>query len=246
MKKLIVILLCVSLITILIACKSTDTDNESSVVNSSEAASEESSADTAESSDSSEASEADSGFEYGLDYITENLGDIYSITYQIINYSVDSEPETTTIEIARNEEGCYINFGEDYSLLYVKDGDAYAMCLKDEETGDFVKVPETTVDEEDIDLTASLMLLYMAMYEDYAEELESDGTATVCERDCDKFILESDFFEDSTKVEFYIDKATGVCLKLTFDSSESIEDGYFEFECTSFSLEDVVLPAYTE
>ena len=264
MKKILVILLCFAMMTILAACKE-KTDNESTQSQDSSQSQESSTADNSDmTSDESiddetteeetpsdedsiedETSEEESDFVYNSDYMSEKLGNNFSLTYRFTYYEEESQEETVEITIMRNENGCYISAdGEEF--MFVKEGDGYAMCSKDEETGAFVKIPGVTFTEDDVDASAISIITYMSFYNDYADELESDGSGNVCGRDCDKYIIDASALGASANIEFYIDKATGVCLKYAADVSAAGEEGSFTYECIAFSLEDVVLPEYTE
>lgn len=263
MKKFIVILLCFAMLAVLVGCKE-ETNNESkaqeskATENSSTASDENQTSITDETEDASvtdetaedefsdESTEDDSDFFYNSEYITENLGTDYSVTYRFTYYEEESQTETLEISLARNENGCYVKTNDGTEFMYVKDGDGYAMCTKDEETGAFVKIPGITLTEDDVDTTAESVLTYMMFYSTYADDLNSDGSDTVCGRDCDKYVLNASEWGTAANIEFYIDKATGVCLKYTVDVSSGEAEGGFDYECIAFSLEDVTLPEYTD
>lgn len=229
MKKLIIFILCISMSLMLIGCfdfkKITDkSEPQESIDNN-----------TNEDTDESE-------FVYNPEYISDHLGNEYSIAYDITLYENSKESKKVTVLIKKNESGYYFKMGDEDEIMYQKDGDAYAICLKDDETGSFSKVEGMTMTEDTIKATAGMFLSYMSYYQSYIDDLVSDGSATVCGRSCDKYIMNYSGLGVSQNIEYYIDKETGVCMKYSYDLGVSEDFSGFDFECVEFSLEDVELP----
>jgi outer membrane lipoprotein-sorting protein len=263
MKKLIVILLCIAMLAVLVGCKE-ETNNESKTQesqvaeNSNTASDENQTSVTDETEDtnatdesideefSDESIEEDSDFVYNSDYINEHLGTDYSVTYRFTTFEDESRSENFEISLARNEDGCYVKTNDGSEFMYVKDGDGYAMCVKDEDTGVFTKIAGVTLTEDDVNTTAGAVLTYMSFYDTYASDLKSDGSETICGRECDKYSFDATTIGTAGSVEYCIDKETGVCLKYTVNITTGEEAGSFNYECIAFSLEDVTLPEYTD
>jgi hypothetical protein len=182
-------------------------------------------------------------FVYNTNYMTDHLGS-YSVTYKFTYFENGEETESMTVLLKKNEEGYYFNLYDGQEIMYLKEGDEYIVCMKDEENGPFKKIDGYTMTEDDVKGSAEMVLTYMSFYSDYIDDLSNDGEETVCGRSCDKYFFDASEMGVSSKVEFYIDKETGVCLKYSVDASADGESGGFKFECTEFSLENVELPAY--
>lgn len=197
-----------------------------------------------ESDDNSDT--GDTQFEYGEDYITSHLGDEYSIKYSLTSYDNGQASNTYTVALSKNEKGYYVDLGGGAEYMYIKEGDVYVMCVRDEESSIFKKVSLFTMSEEEVKTSVEATLGYMAYYSYYTDNLEKDGTATVCGRTCVKYKLKSYGWGASSSLVYYIDKETGVCMKYEAAIAAGGEYGSFTFECIEFSLSNVKLPAYSD
>ncbi len=195
-------------------------------------------------SETSEISGVTDVYVYNADYVTEKIGEDYSITYKITYYYEDADAKTAEVTIARNGGGYYINTGS-MEYMYVKNGEGYSICSKDELTGLFRKIPGVVISAEDVDKSATAAL-YMFFNDAKEEDLVSAGDAVVCGRVCGRYVLDASARHASTDMEFYIDKAAGICLKYTCSSPAEGENGGIDYECVAFRLGGAELPDYTD
>ena len=185
-----------------------------------------------------------SAFEYGngKDYITEHLKGDYSITYK---YTVSGSPESLVATSTRTSEGYYYNYGG-MEALFIKNGDKYDTYQGSAEDG-FVKVdfidPVTQKELED-EMAFNLVFGFMNQYADNTSNMKKSGTATVADRDCDKYTFSYSGIGGAVKYSYYIDKETGVCLKWNYDAAAGGQTAALTFECTEFKTSGVSLPNY--
>ncbi|MEA4832911.1 MAG: hypothetical protein VB118_09905 [Oscillospiraceae bacterium] len=255
MKKLLAALLCITIVLMFAGCsalkidfgggKTKDNDDQNGVLtnenthqDNGEATYQDGEEDTLQNGENDE----DSEFAYNNEYISDHLGSDYSVTYNFTYYENNEETGTAVVSIKKNETGYYYELNDGGEFMYLKEGDGYVLCTKDEETGKFSKLEGITLTEDEVKNSAEAVFSFMSYYQDYEDDLSSKGTDTVCGRTCDKYVLNAADWGVSSTIEFYIDKDTGVCLKYSVEASANGERGGFDYVCTEFSLANVVLP----
>ena len=188
----------------------------------------------------------DEKFEYGKDYIAQNLKGDYSITYK---YSVAGQEDALVITHTRTSAGVYMSYGG-MEMLYIKNGDKYDIYQGSSENG-FVKVDfMDSVTQEEMESDAlysiaySFLNIFIHQYTDNISGLKKDGSATVAGRDCEKYTFQYSGFGAAVKYTYYIDKVTGVCMKWDYDVAAAGQGGSMTFECIEFKTSGVTLPAY--
>lgn len=180
-------------------------------------------------------------FEFGTDYINNNLKGDYHIIYDITTYE-NGETDSVTMEQIKTQDGYYFSSDGD-GVLFIKNGAAYDMYV--EYDGGYEKSGVSYTD----DIVSAMMIGitgYMTTYAAFGSSLNKTGTQTVLGRDCVEYKFDYVYpvYGYKFKYTYYIDKATGVCLKfLTEVEGEGEKIGY-EFECSTFETSGVKLPAY--
>ena len=179
-------------------------------------------------------------FEYGQDYINNNLGD-YLLVFNVKSYE-NGESDSTSIEIRKTKAGYYMSSGGS-ETLFIKNGDKFDVYMGSD--GEFEK-SGMQYDEDMVHAMMNVYTMYMSSYASYGSELTKVGTDTVAGRKCDKYSYEFTYpmYNYKYVYSYYIDKATGVGLKHTMElKGEGKKMGY-EFEATKFETSGVSLPAY--
>lgn len=244
MKKLFIISLCIFLSITLVSCFGNYKNSEGNNINLEDDSRDTEASNAADEDNSTEeySNSEDPEFIYNSDYISEHLNRDFSITYNFTYYEDNSKAETVTILLKKNDNGYYFKLSDGSEFMYLKDGDVYALCVINEETGIFSKMDGITMTEEEVKGSAESVLGYLSFYETYIDDLKKDGSETICEHSCDKYILNSASWGVSSKIEYYIDKETGVCLKYLVEAAAGKDRSGFDYECTEFSFENVTLP----
>lgn len=181
---------------------------------------------------------------YGEKYISDHLKGDYSITYKITVKDNSNDEEGLTVTSMKTKYGYYFNiYGAE--MLYIKSGDKYDQYMGDG-AGGFSKMTDEQITEEEVKSAAESVTSYMVNYEEFKDEMKKIGSETVAGRSCDKFSFEESSFGLVAKFEYCIDKETGVCLKYTIESKVSGETGAYgyNFECTEFKTSGVTLPKH--
>ena len=180
-------------------------------------------------------------FEYGngTDYIANNLKGDYSITYK---YS-SSGDDFLEITCARTSSGYYYKYAE-LEVLYIKNGSKYDTYYNITGNG-FTKVTWIDPKTED-DVKSEFMFItgFMTHYGSNASDMTKIGSETVAGRNCDKYKYAWSYLGSSVQYTYCIDKATGVCLKYTYDVASGGQSGNLSFECTAFKTSGITLPSY--
>ena len=192
-------------------------------------------------------SKGSDGFTYGKNFMDQNLRGDYSITYELTSSDSDERYVTT---FAQTSKGRYISYG-DGDVLYIMNSDnKYEMYSRNWE-GIFEKdeytnaMTEEELEENFMYIAATAMIKgYMMQYSDNIAGLKKSGSAKVAGRDCDKYTFGLSLFGVSMKYEYYIDKATGVCLKWYWDAAAGGQSEGYSFECIEFKTSGVTLPNY--
>ena len=185
-------------------------------------------------------------FEYGQDYIAQNLKGDYSITYK---YSISGQDDLIMTH-TKTSAGYYYNY-MGMEGLFVKNGDKYDTYQGSAETG-FTKVDfMDPLTEEEVKNDSMYSLVYgmidgfMIQYGNDTSGMKKDGTATVAGRNCEKYTFQIAGMGAAYKYSYYIDKATGVCLKWDYDVAAGGQAASMTFECTEFKTSGVTLPSYS-
>ena len=181
-------------------------------------------------------------FEFGVDFIENNLKDNYHIVYEITTYE-DNESDTAVMEQIWTKEGVYFAAGGD-GMLFIKNGEEYVMYYETG-AGSFEKSP-MNYPKEMVEAMISGLSMYMSAYASFGSELARDGSETIAGRDCERYTMDYKYpyLDYKLKYTYCIDKATGVCLKFKMDvQGEGKKVGY-EFLCTMFKTSGVTLPKY--
>ncbi|MDR2700162.1 MAG: hypothetical protein LBC12_05060 [Nitrososphaerota archaeon] len=184
----------------------------------------------------------DGSFDYGQNYIDNNLPDSYRIVFSITAYD-SNEVISLPLEQIRTLNGYYFDTGVGDGLLFIKNGTIYDLYVLGsdgvyENSG--VNFEQSYVENIMSDLWG-----YMTNYVAYQKSMMKVGSETVAGRACDKYSLTyTQPLYGSVTYSCSIDKATGVCLKWTCDAQASGEKGGYEFVCTNFSTSGISLPTY--
>lgn len=216
MKRLIAVLLCIAIISLLAACNNPGDDKSS-----------------------------ENQIDFDLNDILEKIGDNFSVTYRITYYNDEDGEDQSEITLTKTQQGYYYNLDDDGSL-YIKEGNQYVMCSYDQDTGVFVKMPGAYLGEESVTALAASILGYMSMYSSYTHGLDKKDSATILGRNCDKYVFEYTAGGVKVNLEFFIDKETGLTMKFMGDQSGKSSNYNFVYECIALSLGNAELPEYTE
>jgi len=179
-------------------------------------------------------------FEYGQEYINNNLKD-YWLEYTITSYE-NGNTDSATMEVRKTEQGYYWAV-DGSSMLFIKNGDKYDMYM--ESDGSYVN-SGVQQEKDAVEGMMSGITTYMMGYAGYSSELKKSGTEVIAGRTCDKYIMEYSYPGYNYKYNYiyYIDKETGVGLKFTMDIVSGSEKVGYEFEATKFETSGVTLPSY--
>lgn len=179
-------------------------------------------------------------FKYTKDYINNVLKGDYSITYRY----------TTTTGGGGSIELTSIHTSEGYCLkaagtetLYIKN-DAGTYDMYTGAGGKFVKIPMDPLTEADVQ---SMSFAYNFMQKAAATKgLTKAGSETVAGRDCEKYTQTATGYGSTFTAVFYVDKATGICMKFSYDVDSANEGQSFDltFECLEFKTSGVTFPKY--
>lgn len=189
-------------------------------------------------------------FEYGSEYIKNHLGTNYSITYKFTSF-VDGKESNYSQTNIRTSEGVYLSVSSDTGssiihYLWIKNPSGKYDYYTGNPTDGFSKT-SLEYTESEIDLQSTVFLEYMSSYNVYKSGLKKDGTATVAGKSCEKYTYNYSYPGHGTyKFSYWIDKASGVCLKYAWDVVVSGEgSGGYTFECTEFKIGNAELPRYS-
>ncbi|MCL1951477.1 MAG: hypothetical protein FWF60_01475 [Oscillospiraceae bacterium] len=185
-------------------------------------------------------------FAYGnaKDYIAENLKGDYEITYRY--YAGVGGGDASEVTLIKTAEGVYVNSDGSESLFVKNSTGNYDMYNGSAEEG-FTKVDMggfMTFDQAYVDALTVMTSGFMTQYGNYSSEMKKDGKETVAGRSCDKYTFSAAAFGTAVRYSCCIDRATGVCLKYTYDASVGGQSGGMAFECTQFKTSGVKLPKY--
>lgn len=180
-------------------------------------------------------------FEFGVDYINNNLKGDYHIIYNITTYE-NGETDSIMMEQIKTQDGYYFSSDDD-GMLFIKNGIEYDMYI--EYDGEYEKSGISYTD----DIVNSMMIGitgYMTTYAAFGSSLNKTGNQTIAGRDCAEYKFDYIYpvYGYKLKYTYYIDKATGVCLKFVMEVEGEGEKIGYEFECTAFETSGVQLPAY--
>lgn len=184
--------------------------------------------------------------DYTWEYILSHLPAEFSISYKII-LNDDYGQETFYSKVVRTSKGYYFEGegGPENSDLYIKNGDKYDNYYYDYYEKKFVfndGYPQSSQSSLDDKFLISCGI-YMAPWATTTGFTKS-GSQTIAGRSCDKYIFNAVAPGVNISYTYFIDKATGVCLKMTFEASAGSQYGGYEFECIEFKTTGVTLPSY--
>ena len=182
--------------------------------------------------------------EFNMDYINNNLPASYHIVYNITMHQ-NGETDGTTLEQIRTPEGFYFGQDEDDGMLFIKNGNNYDTYYGYD--GEFENAGMAYTK----DMVEAMMFGingYMTTYTAFSSQLgKSVGSVTVAGRNCEKYTFKNSSVPGigyKMDYTYYIDKATGVCLKVDMEIQGGGEKVGYEFEASKFETSGVSLPAY--
>lgn len=168
------------------------------------------------------------------------LPEQYSITYEVKT----ATGEVRTVRKIRDSDGnVYFQSGKE-EMLFIKDGDLYALYEKDS-TGIYVaRGVQAAYNEAYVDSVSSEFLSYAEQSKkQFIPGMESIGEETIHGRACDVYGVMLGSADTGVSYSFYVDQETGICLG--FDSNKSAGgvdlgvDGDV-FTCTEFETVNVI------
>lgn len=176
-----------------------------------------------------------SGIPYSRDYVDQHLTGDFSI-----RFDVASGPSASlSMAMMRTSEGYYFDLSG-AETLYIKNGDAYDVYQG--AAGHFAQVGQAA--QADVDEGMSSILDSMVMYDTADIHLKKAGTETVAGRDCDKLSASVSVLGKQASATFWVDKATGVCMKYeVIDATGSLVQS-LAYVVTEFKTSNVTLPAH--
>jgi len=186
---------------------------------------------------------SDGEFVYNQDYIDQNLGDEYWITYSYQSKSNGVAADPLFITTAENEEGYYYKDNLGSETLYLLNGSAFDVYMPND-NGDLEKVPDIQLSKEEAEGYSTSFLSFMTIYEIAIGDLTADGSETVAGRLCDKYVFHAVSLAASIDIRYSIDKVTGVCLRYETEAVSGSDTGAFQFVCTVFKTDNVDMPSH--
>jgi len=182
-------------------------------------------------------------FEFGEDFIKNNLKGSYHIIYDISTFDNGAENKIT-MEYIQTDEGFYWSDGSSDGMLFIKNGDKYDVYFGDGD-GKFMSLG-MQYDKA----TAEAMMFglsgYMTAYGAYGSQMNKVGNKTFAGRDCIEYTYDitAPVYNYKYKNSYYIDKETGVCLMVSMEVQGAGQKVGYEFEATKFVTSGVSLPSY--
>lgn len=185
-------------------------------------------------------------FEYNWEYVLSHLPAEFSIKYTV-TFSDEGKTDVVSYKVIRTSRG-YCFEGEDGpedSLLYIKNGDKYDQYYYDDYEEIFILnagYPQTSQDSID-----SVFFYFCGMYMtpwSSTSGMTKNGSQEIAGRNCDKYTYSVGAFGQSVTYTYFIDKTTGVCLKMSYTATVAGASGGYEFVCTEFKTTGPALPAY--
>lgn len=195
-----------------------------------------------DSNDNGGGNNAGGAFEFGQDYINNNLKGDYWIIYNVTTYG-DGETDSVTMEQIQTADGYYWSTDGDDGTLFIKNGDSYDVYVKSD---DVYENTGATYTKDMVDLMMYSINMYMTTYAAYGDSLKKTGSETIAGRNCEKYAFDFTYpvYNYKFKYTYCIDKETGVCLKFNMTVEGAGEKMGYEFECAKFQTSGVSLPDY--
>ena len=164
----------------------------------------------------------------------------FYIKYKVSSTSSDSDDTEEILEYGANKDLYYYNVG--YSEIVVDLSDKTKMVSYDKEEDGWYKTElvyaELGMTEADAkEMMESYFLAisgYMTMYQAYEGMKMTKTSGTVAGRSCDKYSQKDATIGAAVSYSFYIDKATGICLKWEVSGVSTEGSGSASFECLEF------------
>jgi len=178
-------------------------------------------------------------FEFGQDYINNNLKGDYWIIYNT-TYWENGKSNTSSLEMIKTDKGYYYGEAGENGVLYIKNGDKYDVYYQG---GDAYESSGFQFDPEMVESMMLGITGYMNNYASYSSGMKKAGSETVAGRNCEKYTFGMTF-PIKYQAVYCIDKETGVCMKLTMEVDAGGQKAGYEFECTKFQTSNVSLPKY--
>ena len=188
---------------------------------------------------------------YGQSYLDEHLTAPYRIVYSVKTYLNNNLNHDYTTEVRKVGTSWYFKGDVDsdseeiYSWSPEENG---YYCYTKNDNGNFEKLDGGVFTANQVNnyhrIIATFIRAYvvdLAYLEIPETELQKAGTETILGRSCDKY---SYTFQYSTTT-YSIDKATGLCMRLTTTPNGGAMKNGEEYVCTEFQTSNVTLPAYT-
>ena len=157
-------------------------------------------------------------------------------------YTIGSSKQTAVF--AESEKGVYILSGkEDILLMKSDDASGYLAYTKDAD-GVF-KLSDTSrkIHRNYIDEYLTTFAEFCYAHKESKNAVKT-SEITVCGRTCDKY-TEKISSEGAEYEKIYaVDKETGICLSFSFTGDDLYTTADYEFTCTKFQTADIQLPKY--
>jgi len=174
---------------------------------------------------------------YTKDYIDQHLTGDFAVSYDSVT---EGSGTAERYALTRTAEGYYLE-AVTTVMLYLKSGDGYD-CYMRLSDGKFQKVAPATQAQVDSSVAAVTDMFVQHVGQSWG--LKYAGTETIAGRDCDKYAAEVPSGGGSLTVAYWIDKATGVCLKYDYISHSPGETQNLGFVALEFKTSNVTLPSH--
>ncbi|NCA68155.1 MAG: hypothetical protein EOM87_08865 [Clostridia bacterium] len=171
-----------------------------------------------------------------------------SVQYGKYTIRVSEGAEVQYMTFIQNTTGCFFASYEtpadvlDGSLV-ILNGSGYKWYQIEDGKRTFLY--ESQNDDDATQFFGNIIQLYFASHAYYAEDdFHQKSTATVAGRDCTVYSYSYSWLDTSIEWDYYVDDATGVCLKYIGSANDSGERGSFVWETTELVLGEVSLEPY--
>lgn len=192
---------------------------------------------------------ADEGidFSYDREYLEKNLPEEYYASYSVTSGNRGNLTKSE-ITAARSDGKIYFSVDGDETVFVPADG-GYLCYTRSKGDDSFTCVNRGfPMDENTVSAYLTIYTNLFGYYYDFNESgsLKSSGTETVAGRSCRKYV-----YDPSTlgllkeyKIEFCIDKETGICLSTKYEVSDNSDEYTYDFVCTQFNTKNIPIPEY--
>jgi len=187
-----------------------------------------------------------SNFEYGNSFVKAKIGNNYKITYKYTYTEEGDEYGFFEKTMIYTPIGLYtaLNFSNDSYIyyLYVKNNSGtYDYYYGNPIDGFVLSETAEQLTEEERELETFLEMTY---YNTSKSKLKKNGADMILGRNCEKYTYTIAAYGVTVTKTYWIDKATGVCLKYTWTDSIKGQSETANFECTEFKIGGVELPGF--